>query len=298
MTIYINKIKSILRNVESSKYVKNKFVYDGLSGNKLLNFLINSSSLMKKDEVYLEIGVFQGYTLINNGLSNKNKVFFGIDNFSDVNKDMNNEKIVRSRISENNLKNTNLIKGDFKNILLNLKKYIGERKISVLFIDGPHDYRSQFLCLEYSKEFLSNNSVIIIDDSNFNHVRRANKDWLKANKQFKLIFEKYYKKHPKISSLLEKKELKNEWWNGVNIIIKDNKNLLPYRFPKCSDDDRLFINDHFIHANRNAHLAPYFLNLLTVNPFRLVKNILLIVLKVKFKFFKKNYLFFHDLVKK
>jgi hypothetical protein len=59
-----------------------------------------------------------------------------------------------------------------------LKKKI---KIGVLYIDGPHDYRSQLISLEKYKKLLSINSVIIVDDANYYHVRKATQDFLNNN---------------------------------------------------------------------------------------------------------------------
>ena len=88
------------------------------------------------------------------------------------------------------MNNIKFIKKDFE---IANKKIIN--KIAVLFIDGAHDYRSHLLALlKYSKH-MSKEGIIIIDDANYYHVRKATSDFLDINKNFKLLYQKYTNIH-------------------------------------------------------------------------------------------------------
>lgn len=230
----------------------------GFSGTKLVSTLQSLTKLASEESsnnIYLEVGVFQGLTLTSVASYNPEVDCFGIDNFSQFDKDGNNQALVKDRFDKFTEGNANLINMDFEDALLNLKSHIGDRKVAVYFIDGPHDYRSQYLCLDYIKPHLSENAVILIDDSNYAHVRRANHDWLRANQDFTLIFEEYTRIHPQHMDKKEEAEVRNGWWDGVNIIIKDQSQKSPRELPKVEDDLQIYYDDHLVHSAKYSRYA-------------------------------------------
>jgi hypothetical protein len=198
--------------------------YKSLAGIKTIqciNYFTNK--ICNRQLHYVEIGVFRGNSIINNALNSSSKIrMIGIDNFSFFKNTGNNFRYVKNNLKKNKLKNVKILKIDFEKAFeYLLKKKI---KIGVLYIDGPHDYRSQLISLEKYKKLLSINSVIIVDDANYYHVRKATQDFLNNNLDFKLIYQKYSPKHIANSSSKEKEILKNNFLNGINIIInKKNK---------------------------------------------------------------------------
>ena len=260
---YIDKYISICSDIENGiekPKVKND-ILTGYSGEKLITALqLFCKELEGSSNVYLEIGVFQGLTLLSNALHNKNISCFGIDNFSLFNEDGNNKKIVEERASKLNINNIKLIDMDFEAALDNLDKYLGGKKVGVFFIDGAHDYRSQLVSLLKIKEYLSDNCVIIIDDANYAHVRQATKDFLSSEKSFKMICEAYTKAHPANLSLNEKKIAIDVWWNGVNILVKDNNNYLSNISPDIEMEyrDQHFYNHDFMRTKYTEIISKIF----------------------------------------
>ncbi|NHZ85158.1 MAG: hypothetical protein GWP19_04680 [Planctomycetia bacterium] len=221
----------------------------GYSGNKLLSVLQNlSRSTLDVNTCYLEVGVYQGLSLLSVAKEINNSIAYGIDNFAFFDKDGKNLSIIRERINKLNVLNAEILNSDYEDVLENLSLYIGDKKIGVYFVDGPHDYRSQLMCLLLIKPFLSENAVIIIDDSNYSHVRQANKDFLQTNPEFKLFFEAYTSSHPNNMMTTDKELARKGWWNGVNILVKDKKNLLSIFFPPTMRDRTLYENEHTMHA--------------------------------------------------
>ncbi|MBK7410887.1 MAG: class I SAM-dependent methyltransferase [Saprospirales bacterium] len=85
-------------------------ILTGFSGKKLVGTLQRlARQFVTPEQCYLEIGVFQYATVINQ---------------------------------------------DYEDALENLKTHIGEKKVGLFFIDGPHDYRSQLMCLLLIQPFL------------------------------------------------------------------------------------------------------------------------------------------------
>jgi len=255
---HFKSLKKIILQSNELGLLKQPLNVFGLSGDKLVGSLQRISKYQESDHegCYLEIGVFQGLTLLSvaNELSKHHA--YGIDNFSQLNPDKKNEDLIRRLIQENQIDDIHLINDDYDEALENLPIHIGDRKISTFFIDGPHDYRSQLICLEFAKKYFSEKVVIFIDDSNYCHVRMATRDFLKINSQYKLFFQAYTKCHTENLDDVEKQIATKGWWNGVNIIVHDPQNLLEVRFPSISYNRSFYENDHTIHTKKLGIISP------------------------------------------
>ena len=141
---------------------------------------------------------------------------------------------------------------DYEDALSDLMSQTRNQKIAVYFVDGPHDYRSQLMCLELAKPHLAQNAIILIDDSNYQHVRQANRDFLLINPEFKLLFQAYTKCHPVNMNASDLKDARAGWWNGINIIVRDARNELKAEFPPTARDRTFFVNEHIVHSNQLA----------------------------------------------
>ncbi len=143
----------------------------GLSGWELVGSLQRLTSLFSEDAnaCYLEIGVFQGLTLHSVAAANPEVQCYGIDNFAFFDPHKKNFSICEERKKALGNDNACLINLDYEDALESLD--LGTKKIGVYFVDGPHDYRSQLMCLELALPYLHENAFVVIDDCNSNHVR-------------------------------------------------------------------------------------------------------------------------------
>lgn len=250
MKEHFDKLKSLIQEAEAEGILKENEGLSGFSGKKMQGTLQRmAAELTNEKNCYLEVGVFQGLTLLSVGSVAKGEVI-GIDNFAFFDKEGKNQSIVNSRIKKLELENVTLINADYEDALHNLEDQLKGRKVSVFFIDGPHDYRSQLVCLLFIKPFLSENAVIIIDDCNYNSVRQANADFLVSHPEFKLFYQNYTSKHPRNMSQGEKHEALDGWWNGINVIVKDKDNFLRNEMPFTTRSRKLFEGDIHIHTGR------------------------------------------------
>ena len=55
-------------------------------------------------------------------------------------------------------------------------------------------------------------------------------------------------------------EYRMGWWNGVNVIEKDQENKLEVMYPFTESDKTLFYNDHIVHSEKYSYLAPEAVN--------------------------------------
>jgi predicted O-methyltransferase YrrM len=236
---------------------------DGLSGYQLLGLLQRLNRLQQaRGGVYLEVGVLRGLTLISTALAQPKGQVYGIDNFSQLNSNGSNEQAVRECAHRHGLgTQVHLINADFEDALMSWEK-LGGHPIGTYFIDGPHDYRSQYQCLELARPFLLPGATIVVDDANYRHVRLASADFLRARPEFKLFYEAYTGAHPQHLKGDALQAAQQGWWNGVNVLIHDPDDRLARRYPPTERDRGLFLNDHEVHAARYARHAPAALELL------------------------------------
>ncbi len=229
----------------------------GYSGKKLIAALQRVSQVcLDANTCYLEIGVYRGLTLTSVGKILPPEVqVYGIDNFALFDKEGKNQNIINEALKKHQVNNAHLINEDYEDALDHLEKYIGNKKVGVYFIDGPHDYRSQLMCLELARKHLAPGAVIFIDDSNYEHVRQANADFLASHPEFKLVYENYTEMHPE--NLTDNTSAKEGWWDGINIIVHDPENKLEKKYPPTQRIRIKFENEHMIHAMQANVLAPF-----------------------------------------
>ncbi len=246
---HIQTVIEALRDADQKGALHTSEVLTGYSGHKLYGFLQRiASAALWKEKCYLEIGVFQGLTLLSSAMANKDATFYGIDNFAFFDPQGTNEALVNSRVEQLELNNVALINQDYEDALEALEDHIGSKKVGLYFVDGPHDYRSQLMCMELAKPYLSEDAIIVVDDSNYEHVRQANADFLKLNPDYKLLFESYTSSHPKRMNSFEKSRAEAGWWNGVNILVRDPENQLSPMYPQTERSRSWFEDDHIVHS--------------------------------------------------
>ncbi|MDN3517823.1 class I SAM-dependent methyltransferase [Aquisalimonas lutea] len=230
----------------------------GYSGDKLVGALQRFARYQDGHDggAYLEVGVFQGLTLVSVAAAAPAVPVYGIDNFAQFDPDGENEALVQRRAADNAAENARVINADYEDALEVLTDHIGQRRVGVYFVDGPHDYRSQLMCLELIRPYLSERAIIVVDDSNYRHVRQANRDFLAVNPEYKLFYEAYTRCHPKNADASELEKMRRGWWNGVNMLVRDRYDALARDFPPTFRDRTQYENEHVVQAARHGYLAP------------------------------------------
>jgi predicted O-methyltransferase YrrM len=237
----------------------------GLSGDKLVGLLqrLHRYQCERGAGAYLEVGVFQGLSLVSVAVAHATGRAFGIDNFRQYDAEGKNQALVARRAADNGVADrVVLLNDDFEDALADLGARTSGVPVATYFVDGPHDYRSQLLCLTLGLPWLAPGAVIVVDDSNYRHVRLANRDFLTLHPDFKLLFEAYTPTHPDHATDGQLASARAGWWNGVNVLVHDPLDRLPRRFPPTLRDRSLFFNDHEVHSARSADYAVGALKLL------------------------------------
>ncbi len=257
---FIGNVLAALRETERQGFLSDRRGdgLTGISGHKTVGAIQRLVGLFAGDEgaCYLEIGVYQGLTLVSAALEAPELPCFGIDNFATLDPDGENKDIASRRLEEFGAANATLIDSDFEEALSGLDTILGGRRIGVYFIDGPHDYRSQMVCLLLAKGHLAESAAVVIDDANYPAVRQATTDFLKSHQDYKMVFEAYSPAHPAKMDEDERRRWEAGWLNGVNVLVRDPGGLLPDMAPPTDPDRTLYFNEWLIHRLRMAELAP------------------------------------------
>ena len=177
---------------------------------QLLNFAVAS---MPFDQIYCEIGSYQGGSLIAALLNHPENTAYAVDNFSEFDTFGDSfDKLVENLSNFNLTEQVLFCNQDFEEFFSNLREMQSDEKIGVYFYDGSHDYRSQLLALLLAKPFLANQAIIILTNSNWEATLQANWDFIAANPQCQLLLD------------FSRSEL-SSGWNGLQVFSWDgNRN--------------------------------------------------------------------------
>ncbi|CAA7621803.1 class I SAM-dependent methyltransferase [Magnetospirillum sp. UT-4] len=257
---FFRQVIACLREASATGLMSDKGaeVLTGLSGRATVGALQRMAGLFRgrNDVCYLEIGVFQGLSLLSVALENPDLACFGIDNFSLLDPKGENLGIVRDRTARLGLANATLINEDFEAALAALPQRLNGRKVGVFLIDGAHDYRSQLMALLLIKPHLAENAVIVVDDANYPDVRQSTRDFLLSHPEFRMVFEAYSPGHPANLDKATLAKFEDGFLNGINVLVKDPEGSLPEMLPPVPDSRLLYVNEWLVHRHRLAELAP------------------------------------------
>jgi len=197
----ITDIENIYRNQERFERIRDATIdvqkYSTYAIGCLINWFVEQ---MPADQCYLDIGTWQGFSLISGAVGNAGKQCIGVDDFSQT--DGFTELI------------NNIV--PYKNIFFwrgSYQKYFQQhtKPIGVYHYDADHREDCQCYALMLARPFYQPGSIIIVDDWNWKHVKDGTNNFLKWNRDFKIVFEEHYGEKPISECNL---------WNGIAIIEK------------------------------------------------------------------------------
>ena len=116
--------------------------------------------LLDEGEAYLEIGTFQGKSLLSAMIANPARPVFACDNFSQF--DHNTYETLHDNLAKYGFSDrVAFFDCDF------LEAYTASRlnvPIGMHFYDGAHDYGSQYEAIKRVEPFLAANALVLVDD--------------------------------------------------------------------------------------------------------------------------------------
>lgn len=167
----------------------------------VLNAVVSS---MEPGELYVEVGTYQGGSLISALLGNTAHAI-GVDSFEEFTA-TNNYSITQTNLESFGVADrAELINMGFADFFNHLPR---ETKIQVYYYDGAHGYEVQIAGMEAAWNFLAKDAIIMVDDYTYPEVMRAvNKFISNHQNEIKplLIIDPIESTDP-------------TWWNGCVIL--------------------------------------------------------------------------------
>jgi len=176
----------------------------GLATPNTLALVNHAVSLLDDGEAYVEVGTFQGASLIGALLGNENRHAVAIDRFS-----MRGASVERL---EGNLARFDLagratiLVGDVFELVRD--GALEAVRIGVWYYDAAHDYESQLEGLRVAEPYLVPGALLIVDDSDWERVSRAVDDYLDAQPRARRILDLPGEDHGH-----------PQWWAGMQVLV-------------------------------------------------------------------------------
>lgn len=172
---------------------------DAMSSPSKLALLETASSTLHDGEVYLEVGALFGASTVAAGLAGPDVRMIVVDNFSQFGGSA--ERLMGNLRKYRLEERVELVVDDYRNALRRSFPPVG-----VYFFDGPHGYLDQYIAFELGLPHLADEALVIIDDTRWPHVRRANLDYVASHPAFTLLCDL---PSPKLND--------RGWWNGLQV---------------------------------------------------------------------------------
>ena len=170
------------------------------------------NSLAQGVETYLEVGSYQGATLC--AILQDNPITaVAIDNWQDQIQSQNGEVAEPNDINlffENIEKHRgNSIVNVLNSDLFEVDTSPMQNSMRMFFYDGPHDEESVKRAVQHYWPALTDEAVLVFDDANWRGVVDGAREGINSCEGI-AVYEKM---------LLNSEENKNEWWNGLYIVV-------------------------------------------------------------------------------
>ena len=154
---------------------------------QLLNFAV---SCMESNEVYCEIGCFEGTNLIAALHNHPEKMAYAVESFSEFDLGGESYEKLLKNLSDFGLEEQVFFcEQDLQEFLFELRNLETEDKIGVYFYDGTHDYRSHLMALMLAKPLLADEALIIIKNSSWEALQQATWDFLATHPQCQMLLD-------------------------------------------------------------------------------------------------------------
>jgi protein O-GlcNAc transferase len=175
----------------------------GLAKENNLALVNLAASLVPAGESYVEVGTFRGTSLISALRGNDGLDAVAIDDFSF-------EEASRERLDANLRQfglegRATILEGDFEEVLAS--GALGHRSVSVYYYYAGHTYEQQLAGLRLIEPHLADEALLIVDDSDWERVERADRDYLASQPRARMLFD-----IPGGDRGLE------HWWYGVHVL--------------------------------------------------------------------------------
>lgn len=165
-------------------------------------------SAMDPGELYVEVGTYQGGSLIS-ALRDNDARAIGVDSFGEFQATNNQDITLRNLETFGVLPRVTLYNMGFQEYFAHCP---ADLKIQVYYYDGAHDYETQLAGMEAGWKFLQKGSIILVDDYTYPEVSRAINQFV-ANHVGEIKFQ---------FVMLPTENTDETWWNGCVVMRRES----------------------------------------------------------------------------
>ena len=139
-------------------------------------FLQRAVAAMPRDQAFVNVGVWHGFTFLAAVAGNADRRCVGIDDFSQFGgpRDAFSERFERHRGPLHEFHDT-----DFRDYFARAPR----RPIGVYLYDGDHSYKNQLGGLRAAEPSLADGCLVVVDDTNWDEPRQATLDFIAASRE-------------------------------------------------------------------------------------------------------------------
>jgi len=188
----------------------------GMASYKKLMLMSLIASLLPEDasECYLEVGTFQGKSLVAALKNNPQVNAIACDNFSEFDHSGINQIALEQNLRRYGLhERVKFFNMDFRKLLASWREQRLSR-IGGYFYDGAHDKASQYDGIKYVESHLADSALVVVDDWRFAEDSRsyAEAGTLQAMSESSNDWKILYVLPARFNGDLD------QWWNGLGIL--------------------------------------------------------------------------------
>jgi predicted O-methyltransferase YrrM len=174
----------------------------GLTRENNLALLNLAASMLEPGECYVEIGTYKGTSLIGAMVGNDDVEYVAVDNFSMA---KSSRRELEANLRHFALDQPTIIEGDAFELIPG--GALGERRVGVYYYDNGHTYEKQLDGLRMIEPWLADRALLIVDDTDWDEVARATRDYLELQPRARLLVW-----------IPGKDNGYPAWWEGVQVI--------------------------------------------------------------------------------
>lgn len=178
---------------------------ENLARENNLALLNVAASCLDDGEAYVEVGVFHGASLIAAMLGNEGERFVGIDSFGFRDASL---ETVEANLARFGLERPEILIGDAFELVP--AGALGGTRVGVWYYDAAHSYEAQLEGLRIAEPLLAPGALVIVDDTDWDDVDRALRDYLAAQPRARRIL-----------TIDGSTRGAPQWWEGMQVLVWD-----------------------------------------------------------------------------
>jgi hypothetical protein len=175
---------------------------EGMATENKLVLLNRAVARLGPGEVYVEIGCWQGLSLAGALRGHPHAAAYACDDFSEFGGPRAALAATLAKWTEP--EQVRFHDGDFRRFLAAAPW--APARVGAYFYDGGHDFDDQFVALRAMLPHLAADAAVIVDDTNWRHVRAANALFAEHASGFELVCD-----------VRTESPFSPAWWNGVQL---------------------------------------------------------------------------------